>query len=76
MFDTDVGQAGLITLGEATERIGSFRQDVDSQNRPIAPGEERNPLPPWDPSFPGAFFISNQTNSIVGLWMPSRNDSR
>ncbi len=76
MFDTDVEQTSLITLDIATERIGSIRQDVDSQNRPIAPGEERNPLPPWDPNFPGAFFISNQTNSIVDLWMTSRIDLR
>jgi hypothetical protein len=26
-------------------------------NRPIAPGKEWCPLPPWDPAFPGAFFM-------------------
>ena len=25
--------------------------------RPIAPGKARRPLPPWDPIFPGAFFL-------------------
>ena len=34
---------------------------------PIAPGKERSPPPPWDPSFSGAFFALQPGYSIRNL---------
>lgn len=33
--------------------------------RPIAPGEERNPLPPWDPRLSGSFFYPHSFSSVL-----------
>lgn len=35
----------------------STRRSVAAEKRPIAPGKVRCPSPPWDTSFPGAFFL-------------------
>ena len=38
--------------------LTAFRERTAAREKPpIAPGEARCPLPPWDPIFPGAFFL-------------------
>ena len=51
------------------DAAGRFRNNVDAatgpvgleaglpvEQRPIAPGKVRRPLPPWDAAFPGVFL--------------------
>jgi hypothetical protein len=42
------------------------RPDAFTRERPIAPGKGWCPLPPWDPTFPGAFFCA-------GAFVPRQN---
>jgi len=37
--------------------VSSRRMDAQVVYRPIAPGKDASPPPPWDPWIPGAFFL-------------------
>lgn len=39
-------------------KVGRPTQDAEAAHRPIAPGKDASPPPPWDPWLPGAFFCA------------------
>ncbi len=48
------------------------RPTAFTRERPIAPGKDWRPLPPWDPTFPGAFFCaSDDQNPFADRMMVS-----
>jgi hypothetical protein len=63
------GAAGIQTRGDASHDRGPKRHRPAAQfnERPIAPGNGWCPLPPWDPAFPGAFFLRCQTLCCLNL---------
>ena len=55
-------------------RHGKNRREPPSGGcrRPIAPGKDSSPLPPWDPGFPGVFIALVQGIAMSRRWSVAR----